>query len=198
MFINIAVLGTSNIKYINRICTGECNNTLRETTAKINTNIGEFILVFTSFICKTTEATIEIREETENVEDSLPNFILAKIQNNIVVLKMINSQEIPHYVGENRISIRCNYGLLFPVMQIIRKLNNNLNIYMIENVPREIPGEVLREVPETYVLPNNIEFSATYMSCGKFENSATTTDLDMIRIIQEVRMKQLVTGVYEP
>jgi len=134
---NIAVIGESNKKYINRLLTGEYSDNITKTSTKIYTNVGIFEINFTITVTDDTDYIISI------YDDGSDPLIFPYDMNNTIFL--INYRDIPSIDYDNRISIRCNYKLLYPVIQIIRQNTGGLNIYQIESPAVETPCAEIEE-----------------------------------------------------
>lgn len=134
MNLNITVIGNSNKKYINRICTGQYNDNITKTLFEIHTNIGLFNINFSTTISTNTEYLIFINDDNFNAliyyKFYYKNNII--IPDNLTKLLLINYNKIPKIKYENIISIKHNYNLLFPIIKLIREKTKYLNIYQIK------------------------------------------------------------------
>lgn len=122
--ISVTVKGQSARKYINRVSTGEYDDQVRSNIIKVWTNKGAFEINFVD----NGEYTIELFEENEpinNTEDT-----------KTIVLK---NQVYFKRVDDDVISVKNNFRLLFPLLQIIRMKTNSLNIWEVEGPPVEPP-----------------------------------------------------------
>ena len=127
--INILVCGESKFKFLNRLCNGNYDDICRDFSTKIYTDCGIFELKFITNESDMADYAILINEENSPVE----------LNRNIRKLICNNYREV-EYGENNNISIRCNYKITFPVMQIIREISGNLNINEIEG-PAVAPPE---------------------------------------------------------
>ena len=132
--LNILVCGDSKFKFLNRLCNGNYDDIFRNFSTKIYTDCGIFEINFTTNESGVVDYAILINEDNSQVE----------LNRNVRKLICNNYREVVH--GENNnISIRCNYKITFPVMQIIREITGNLNINEVEGPAVEPPEALINE-----------------------------------------------------